>query len=129
MDDITEIQVMMTAALGLYSLGIFLGLKQREWKLPRPVHFGCGFSGFFLDMWATWKMEALRHAGWEVYGNDYLLLGHTIISTLAIVFFLTIAYFGIRRKIRYHRITIFYYFVPSWLLSYSSGILLVIISG
>ena len=128
MDEITEIQIMMTAALVLYGLGIFLGLKQRKWKLPRFVHFSCGFSGFFLDMWATWKMEELRHAGWEAYGSDLLLLGHTVISTLAILFFLSIAFFGMRRRIRYHRIVIFYYFVPAWLLSYTSGIALVILS-
>jgi len=126
MEDITLIELMMTSALVLYSSAIFLGTKQRAWRLPRWVHFSCGFSGFYLDMWATWKMEELRHTGWETYGSDFLLLGHTVVSTLAIIFFLSIAFLGYRRKIKHHRFTIFYLFAPAWLLSYSSGVVLVL---
>lgn len=128
MNEITEIKIMMTIALILYGTGIVLGMNQRKWRIPRWTHLSVAFSGFYLDMWATWKMEQLRHEGWESYANNLFLLGHTIVSTLAIIFFLTIVFFGVRKRIKFHRVTIFYFFVPSWLISYSSGILLMMVS-
>lgn len=124
---ITEIEWLMTAALLAYAIAIFLGRQQRAWRLPRWVHFSCGFGGFGLDMYATYLMEGLRAKGWSSAGWEPLLIGHTIVSTLAIVLFTLVAVFGYRRQINVHRRLIYYGFIPVWLMSYGSGLFLIVV--
>ncbi len=128
MDKITEIKLLMTLALVFYAIAITLGRNHRKWNIPRWVHFSAGFTGFILDMWATWEMERLRHAGWEGYSENWFLFGHTIVSTLAIIFFLSMVFLGARHKIKIHRFVAWYVFVPAWVLSYTSGIFLVTVT-
>ena len=125
MEKITQIELMMTVAFVLYAIAILLGRNQIKWSLPRWVHISVGCSGFFLDMWATWDMEQLRKSGWEGFEGSYLLLGHTIVSTLAVVLFITMVILGIRRKIKTHRRVVWFAFAPIWFISYTSGLILV----
>lgn len=123
--EITQIEIIMTLALLFYAVGIILGKKHRQWGLPRWCHISAGCIGFVLDMWATWKMEALRVTGWQYANNDMLLMGHTIVSTVAILFFLSMVGLGYKGKIAVHRKVVWFAFVPSWLASYTSGIALI----
>lgn len=125
---LTEIEVLMTLALLCYGIAVVFGRKHRQWGFPRWFHFSAGFSGFTLDMWATWKMETLRTDGWAGQSSDLLLWGHTLVSTLAILFFLYMVTLGWRRRIRVHRFMAWYIFVPTWLVSYSSGIALIAVA-
>lgn len=128
MAEITKIEIMMTVAFIFYAIAIFLGRNQRKWKLPRWVHFTMGGAGFFLDMWATWDMEQLRANGQSGFEGSYLLLGHTIVSTLAVLLFLVMITLGIRRKIVAHRRVVWFAFAPVWFISYTSGIVMVSIN-
>jgi len=118
----------MTVAFALYATAIFLGRSQRKWKLPRWVHFSTGAAGFVLDMWATWDMEQLRVNGQTGFEGSYLLLGHTIVSSLAVVLFLIMITLAISGKIAAHRMVVWYAFAPVWFISYTSGILMVSIN-
>lgn len=118
---ITQIEIMMTVAFVFYAIAITLGRYQMRRGLPRWVHISAGCTGFFLDMWATWDMEQLRESGWEGFEGSYLLLGHTIVSTLAVLLFLTMVTLGVRKKIATHRFVVWYAFAPVWFISYSSG--------
>jgi len=125
MTEITRIEIMMTVAFALYATAIFLGRNQKKWNLPRWLHFSTGGAGFFLDMWATWDMEQLRANGQTGLEGSYLLLGHTIVSTLAVLLFLIMITLAIRGNIAAHRKVVWYAFAPVWFISYSSGILMV----
>lgn len=128
MAEITKIELMMTIAFVFYTLAIYLGRNQKKWGLPRWVHFSAGGTGFFLDMWATWDMEQLRATGWTGFEGSYLLLGHTIVSTLAIALFLLMVTLGYKRKIKAHRKVVLFAFAPVWFISYTSGLVMVSIN-
>lgn len=123
--EITEIEILMTLAMLFYGVAILFGKKHRDWGFPRWVHISAGCTGFVLDMWATWKMESLRATGWAYTSSDLLLISHTIVSTVAIIFFLSMVGLGYKGKIRVHRKVAWFAFVPTWLASYTSGIALI----
>ncbi|MDH5692461.1 MAG: hypothetical protein OEZ47_05095 [Gammaproteobacteria bacterium] len=125
MEALTEIKIIMTIALVFYATAIVLGKKHRKWGVPRWCHISAGVTGFVLDMWATWMMEQLRDHSTSNFFDNWFLVGHTVVSTLAIVLFLGMITLGLTRKINIHRFVAWYAFVPVWFLSYTSGIALV----
>ncbi|PIP73073.1 MAG: hypothetical protein COW88_03125 [Candidatus Lloydbacteria bacterium CG22_combo_CG10-13_8_21_14_all_47_15] len=108
--------ICMTGALICYLAAMFLAPKTQK-------HWVCAVTGFALDMYATYLMETYGREFVSNFSHTILYL-HTALAATAIILFLTIAFLGVKRHSK-HPMLAKYIFLPVWLASYISGIILI----
>lgn len=114
---VTVAVVSMTLALVLYAVAFYLA------KGYRKTHITLAGIAFALDLYATYLMETKQLIAVNYSG---LLLGsHISVSLLALLSFIAVAAFGIFKKRQYHLVLLKYVFIPTWLASYVSGMVLI----
>ena len=114
-----EIKMYMTVAMVFYIAAFLLA------KNYRKTHITCAVSGFTIDMYATYLMEAMRVASHLTFSAYPVFLKfHTIVALIAIFAFLIQAALGILRLRKWHIASAKYFFYPTWGISYLSGMYL-----
>lgn len=113
-----DIKLDMTIAMACYFAAFFAA------KHIRPLHILFAFTGFGLDMYATYLMETMRMNAGNTLPHVSLLPFHTAVSLLAIIAFFVQMTLGILRKRNAHVISAKYFFLPIWCIAYLSGIYL-----
>ena len=108
-----EIKTYMTVAMMFYIAAFLLAANYRK------THIACAVTGFALDMYATYLMEALRIASHLTFATyPAFLKFHTIVAMIAIFAFLIQAATGILKKKDLHVANAKYFFYPTWGISY-----------
>jgi len=107
----------MTLALVLY--GAAFGLA----KTHHRVHIALASIAFVLDLYATYLMETQQLIA---FNYSALLLGsHITVSLLALISFMLVAIFGILKSRQQHLRLLKWFFIPAWLASYITGMVLI----
>lgn len=107
----------MTLALVLYAAAFSLANKRHR------THIVLASIAFALDLYATYLMETK-----QLIASNYsaLLLGsHVGVSMLALISFVLVALFGVLKKRQRHLTLLKWFFIPTWLASYLTGMILI----
>lgn len=109
--------ISMTLALFLYAIAFRLAGQHHK------THIGFAVMGFVLDLYATYLMETKQLIATNYSG---LLLGtHISVSLLALLSFMLVAMFGLMKKKQHHLKLLKWLFIPAWLVSYVTGMILI----
>ena len=112
------IEVLMTMALLLYFFAFYLArsFPQERWR-----HIFVACLAFALDVGATIKMFQM-----DLHLDNWLVMLHTYLGIIALSLFVVQGTLGIMRKRKQHIFFAKYVFLPTWVVSYSSGFLFLI---
>ena len=115
------VKAYMTVAMILYVIA-FLGAK----KWPRG-HIAIALVGFGIDIYATALMEIYRTASHLTSAISLSFLKfHTAVSMAALAAFIVQATLGALKMRTVHIVSAKYFFLPCWIVSYCSGIYLIL---
>ena len=109
--------VSMTLALVLYAVAFSLA------RIKHKTHITLASMGFILDLYATYLMETRQLIA--VNFSRALLGFHITISLLALTSFMLVATLGVMKKRNEHLKLLKWFFIPSWLISYATGMVLI----
>jgi hypothetical protein len=107
----------MTLALVLY--GAAFGLARSHYR----IHISFAATAFILDLYATYLMETRQLVASEY--STALLGTHIGVSMLALIGFVLVALFGVLKKRNIHLKLLKWIFIPTWLASYVTGMILI----
>lgn len=109
------IETLMTIALGLYFLAFYFA---RKYKKERWKHIVTASVAFIIDAYATYIMFQM-----DLHLDNWVVIVHTYLGLIALSLFLVQGTLGALRKRKQHIFFAKYIFLPTWVVSYSSGFL------
>lgn len=128
------IELLITIALAMYFLAYYFATAKKRLtiffpiprvdripKYPRALHITIACIAFVIDMVATYLMMQL-----DVSTGGLLVIVHTILTLVAVSFFVIQAAFGILKLREQHKWFATRIFLPMWVVSYLSGFLFLI---
>ena len=113
-----KIEILMSMALFLYFLAFYLA---RHFPMERWRHIFVACMAFLYDASATYLMFLTN-----TETKNWILWLHSYFGLIALGLFLIQGTLGILRKRKLHIVFAKYVFLPAWVISYSSGFLLLI---